>query len=100
MNPMKNIEEIKKIIRIHKSMLIKKHKIKEIGIFGSYVRGEQTDSSDIDILISFDEFPGLIEFAGIENELSEYLETKVDLVTKSGLKPEIGRHILREAIWL
>jgi len=97
---MKNIEEIKKIIRTQKPMLIEKHKIKEIGIFGSYIRGEQTHNSDIDILISFDEFPGLIEFIGIENELSENLGTKVDLVTKSGLKPEISRHILREVVYL
>jgi len=97
---MKNIEEIKKIIRKEKTTLIEKHKIKEIGIFGSYVRGEQNDNSDIDILISFEEFPGLVEFIDIENRLSEQLGIKVDLVTKSGLKPESGRHILREAVWL
>lgn len=97
---MKNIEEIKNIIRKEKTRLIEKHKIKEIGIFGSYVRGEQNPDSDIDILIGFEEFPGLIEFVGIENKLSEYLGIKVDLATKSGLKPEIGRYILREAVWL
>jgi predicted nucleotidyltransferase len=97
---MKNIEEIKNIIQKEKAMLIEKHKIKEIGIFGSYVRGEQNHNSDIDILVSFEEFPGLIEFIDIENKLSEELGIKVDLVTKSGLKPEIGRHILREALWL
>ncbi len=97
---MKNIEEIKNIIQKKKAMLIEKHKIKEIGIFGSYVRGEQNPDSDIDILVGFEEFPGLIEFVGIENKLSEELGIKVDLVTKSGLKPESGRHILREAVWL
>jgi len=93
-------EEIKKIIRKLKPMLIEKHKIKEIGIFGSYIRGEQTDNSDIDILINFEEFPGLIGFIGIEDELSQHIGMKVDLVTKTGLKPETGRHILRDAVYL
>ncbi|QTA80467.1 Nucleotidyltransferase domain-containing protein [Desulfonema limicola] len=97
---MKNLEEIKNIIQHKKPVLIKKHKIKDIGIFGSYVRGEQRLNSDIDILISFEEFPGLIEFVGIENELSEYLGTKVDLVTKTGLKQGIGKHILKEVVYL
>jgi uncharacterized protein len=97
---MQNIEEIKNIIRIQKPVLSQKHKIKEIGIFGSYVRGEQTDNSDIDIMVAFEEFPGLIEFVGIEDELSEYLGTKVDLVTKSGLKPETGKLILKELVYL
>ncbi|MBF0201456.1 MAG: nucleotidyltransferase family protein [Desulfamplus sp.] len=97
---MKNLEEIKNIIRHQKPVLIKKHKIKDIGIFGSYVRGEQRLNSDVDILISFEEFPGLIKFVGIENELSEYLGIKVDLVTKTGLKHGIGKHILKEVVYL
>ncbi len=97
---MKSIGEIKKVIQTHKPMLIEKHKIREIGIFGSYVRGEQTRNSDIDILVSFEEFPGLIEFIGIEDELSGYLGTRVDLVTKSGLKPVVGQHVLKEVVYL
>lgn len=97
---MNNIENIKKAIRDIKPILSEKHKINEIGIFGSYARGEQNPNSDIDIIINFDEFPGLIEFIGIENILSEFLETQVDLVTKSGLKPEIRKDVFRETIYL
>jgi hypothetical protein len=96
----KTIEDIIKIIQTQKPMLMKKHKISEIGIFGSYIRGEQNHHSDIDILINFDVFPGLIEFIGIENTLSDYLGVKVDLVTKSGLKPEISKYILSEVMYL
>ncbi|MBW1649578.1 MAG: nucleotidyltransferase family protein [Deltaproteobacteria bacterium] len=97
---MKSVEEIKNIISSQKPLLIKKHKIKEIGIFGSYVKGEQNNNSDIDILVSFEEFPGLIQFISLQDELSQYLDAKVDLVTKSGLKPEIGKHIINEAVYL
>lgn len=83
-----------------KPKLIKNYEIKEIGVFGSYVRGDQKPQSDIDILVDFEEYPSLLEFVGIEEELSEYLGIKVDLVMKTGLKPHIGKHILREVIYL
>ncbi len=97
---MKTIEQIKQILSKLKPMLIKNYEIKEIGVFGSYVRGNQNPQSDIDILVDFEEHPSLLEFVGIEGELSDYLGIKVDLVMKTGLKPYIGRHILREIIYL
>ncbi len=97
---MRTLEEIKQVIRIQKPILIGKYSMKEIGIFGSYVRGEQRDNSDIDILIDFEEYPSLFEFVGIEDELGGYLGMKVDLVMKSGLKPKIGSHILKEVIYI
>ena len=97
---MKTIEQIKQVLSKLKPMLIKNYEIKEIGVFGSYVRGDQNPQSDIDILVDFEEYPSLLEFVGIEDELSDYLGIKVDLVMKTGLKPYIGRHILREIIYL
>ena len=97
---MKTIEEIKQILYRLKPMLIENYEIKEIGVFGSYVRGNQNPQSDIDILVDFEEYPSLLEFVGIEDELSDILGIKVDLVMKTGLKPYIGRHILREVIYL
>ncbi|MEZ4527635.1 MAG: nucleotidyltransferase family protein [Desulfobacterales bacterium] len=97
---MKTLEEIRQIIRIHKPILTEKHSVKEIGIFGSYVRGSQRDDSDVDILIDFEEYPTLFEFVGIEDELSRHLGLKVDLVMKSGLKPKTGRHILKEVSYV
>jgi hypothetical protein len=95
---MTNLERIKNILREHKKELKDKYGIKEIGIFGSYVRGEEKGGSDIDILVEFE--PGarisLLDFVGIENYLSDLLGIKVDLVEKSALKPRIGRHILNE----
>lgn len=69
-----------------------------MGIFGSYVRGEQDSESDLDILVEFDEAPGLFEYIRLEDYLSEILGIKVDLVMKSALKPAIGKRILEEVI--
>ena len=52
-----------------------------VGVFGSYARGEENDISDLDILIDFDIKVDLIELIGIEQELSELLGIKVDLIT-------------------
>ncbi len=73
-------------------------KVRSLAVFGSYVRGEQTDASDLDVLIEFNETPGLLEFIELENYLSDTLGVKVDLVLKSALKPNIEKYILNEAV--
>ena len=99
---MKTIKEIKDILLKHKVDLKQKYKIKEIGLFGSYIRNEQYLTSDLDILIEFEEDAkiSLLEFVGIENYLSDLLGVKVDLVEKSALKPRIGKQILKEVSYL
>ena len=78
--------------------LKKKYPIKYIGVFGSYVRGEQSASSDLDILVEFNGSITLLGYARLENELSDKLGIKVDLVSKTALKPRIGKHILSEVV--
>ena len=97
---MKNLEEIKVILRQHHSELESRFKVKNIGVFGSYVRGEQKKRSDIDILITFKGSVDLIQFIQLENHLSELLGVKVDLVTKGALKPYIGKRILEEVVYV
>jgi hypothetical protein len=94
------LEKIKQGLQAQKPELIAKYKVKEIGIFGSYIRGQQESESDLDILVDFDEYPSLLEFVELEEELSELLGIKVDLVMKSGLKPRIGQRILQEVVYL
>jgi predicted nucleotidyltransferase len=67
-----------------------------IGLFGSYVRGEHTPQSDLDMLVEFSRNPTIFRFVHLEKHLSESLGIKVDLVMKSALKPNIGKQILRE----
>ncbi|MBS7612147.1 nucleotidyltransferase family protein [Candidatus Bathyarchaeota archaeon] len=97
---MKSLEEIKSILAEHKNELRERFKVKGIGIFGSFVRGEQKKRSDIDILVEFEEPPSLFEFMDLEDYLSKLLGLKVDLVTRDSLKPRIGEHILREVVYL
>ena len=93
---MKSTSKIEEILKQHKTELVKKYKIKEIGIFGSYIRGEQTKISDVDILVEFNEVPDLLTFIEIERYLENLLDIKVDLVEKMSLKSRIREHILHE----
>ncbi|MEM1562099.1 MAG: nucleotidyltransferase family protein [Candidatus Bathyarchaeia archaeon] len=97
---MRSLEEIKKVLTEHKGELRERFKVKEIGIFGSFVRGEQGKRSDIDILVEFEEPPSLFEFMDLEDYLSKMLGLKVDLVTREALKPKIRERILREVVYL
>jgi len=97
---MRTLDEIKNILAQHKKELADRYKVKEIGIFGSYVRGEQRGKSDVDILVEFEEPIGLFEFIDLEEYLKNLLGIKVDLVSKKALKPHIGEYILKEAIYL
>lgn len=96
----KTLEEIKDILNIHREELRQKHKITEIGIFGSYVRGEQKKRSDLDILVEIEEPVSLLRFVNIENYLSDLLKTKVDLVSKKSIRPELKERILKEVVYL
>ena len=97
---MKNLDEIKNIISEHMDILKSQYKVKEIGVFGSYVRGKPKKKSDIDILVVFRRTPDFIEFLRLEEYLENILGRKVDLVTKEALKPYIGKHILEEVVYL
>lgn len=100
MNQDKNneIERIKSIILDNKTYIEKEYNISNIGIFGSYVRGENNIDSDIDILVEFSKPIGFFKFIQLENYLQEILGKKVDLVTKQALKPVIGKYILSEVV--
>ena len=70
-----------------------------LGIFGSYARGEENEKSDLDILIDFETKVNLLELIGIEQEISELLGIKVDLITlrsvNASLKPYIESDLIR-----
>jgi len=97
---MKSQEEIKTILQQHKEELRAKYKVKEIGVFGSYVRGQQKKQSDVDILVEFEVVPGLLKFIELEDYLSELLGIKVDLVRKSSIREELRDTILQEVVML
>jgi uncharacterized protein len=97
---MQDVEDIKRTLVTHKAELSCRFKVKTIGVFGSYVRGEQKRSSDVDVLVEFEEPVGLFKFMKLEYYLSDLLDVKVDLVSKKALKPHIGERILEEVIMI
>jgi len=97
---MRNIDKVKKILAEHRDELRREYKIIEIGIFGSYIRGEQKRKSDIDILVKFEEPVSLLDLVGAENYLSDLLKIKVDLIPKEDLRPELKDRILKETVYV
>lgn len=93
---MKTIEEIKKVLQKHREEFREQYGLKEIGIFGSYVKGEQKEKSDIDMLIELEKPIGFVRFMRLENALSQLLGVRVEMVTRKALKPHIGKRILQE----
>jgi len=94
------VDEVKEILQKHKDEIVQKYKVKELGIFGSFVRGEQEKRSDVDVLVEYYELPGLLEFISLEIYIEKLLRKKVDLVEKEGIRPELKKRILDEVIYI
>ncbi len=92
----KDISVIKEKLKQELPFLSERFKVKSLGIFGSYIRQKQTKSSDLDLLIDFNEIPSLLKFIELENYLTDLLGIKVDLVMRNALKPRIGKRILKK----
>lgn len=78
--------------------LTEQYRVESLGIFGSYIRHEHDSDSDLDLLVTFHEVPGLLKFLELENYLTDLLGVKVDLVMRSALKPRIAKRILDEVV--
>lgn len=91
---MKN-KNLNKIIRVIAATL-KRYGIKRAGIFGSYVRGENKENSDIDILIEPPKGMSLIGFIHLKYELEDKLHKKIDLISYRGIHPLLKKQILKE----
>jgi predicted nucleotidyltransferase len=92
------VDDLIRKLRDHLPELSRDYHVESLGVFGSHVRGEQDEGSDLDVLVTFSETPGLLAYIELENYLSDVLGVKVDLVMKSALKPRIGARILQELI--
>ncbi len=87
--------EIENILKNHKEILASRFHLKDMGVFGSFARGEETPASDVDILVEFSEPVGW-EFVELKEYLEEILGRTVDLVTKNALKKQLRDEILEE----
>ncbi len=97
---MKTKEDILKTLKDELSYLDKKYKVKMLGLFGSYSKGEQTQESDIDILVEFEKPIGFFKFIELEDYLTEKLGVKVELVTDEALKPLIKPYVMESIIYV
>jgi uncharacterized protein len=86
-------------LHANKAALFIKYPIKSLGLFGSLVRGDYTGSSDVDILVEF-KSPVGIEFIDLANELESLLKHKVDLVSRSGIKPKYYKSIEKDLLYV
>lgn len=100
MKGVKKLDELIKILSGHKGEMQDRFKVKSLGLFGSYVRGEQKKKSDLDVLVEFREPVGLFHFMDLEEYLEKLVGVEADLVSKRALKPRIGRHIMEEVVYV
>ncbi len=75
---------------------LKEYSPLKVGIFGSFARGDNKKESDIDILIEFKESPSLLALIKLENDLSDLLGTKVDILTTGALKNKRVKRSIRK----
>ncbi|NBC04480.1 MAG: nucleotidyltransferase [Bacteroidetes bacterium] len=92
---MKTSSDIEKQLLELKPVLIEKFKVSKIGVFGSYAKGEQSDASDVDILVDLQEPLGWAFFE-LKDFLESHLNRSVDLVTRNALKKQLKESILSE----
>ena len=86
------IEELRKTL----IDMLRKHEVKKAALFGSIVRGEATDESDIDLLAEFEGRKSLLDLAGLKLDLQEIVRRRVDVLTYKSLHPLLKERILSE----
>lgn len=92
------LKDLLERLRLLMPELRDRHAVDSLEIFGSRARGEELGDSDLDLLVTFTEKPGLLELIGLEQELGDRLGLDVDLVMRGSLKPRIRDRVLAEAI--
>jgi predicted nucleotidyltransferase len=95
---MRTLRELTEIPRDSMDSLKSRYPISWIGVFGSYLTGEQTKTSDFGVLVDFHEPIGLFRFLELEHDLQGLLAVRGDLVSKKSLKPHIAERVLRQVV--
>lgn len=93
-----SVEHYLTVLRTLKPELAARYKVREIGVFGSFVRGEQNQVSDLDVLVEFEEGADLFDLVGLALFLEQVFQRAVDVVPKRALRAELRSAILSEVI--
>lgn len=86
------------ILKSHEREMKKRFGVKRIGLFGSFARGEQKDTSNVDILVEFEE-PTFDNFMNLAFFLEDLFSRRVELVTPDSLSPYIAPYVEKEVVW-
>jgi len=95
-----NRNQIKNTLNQYRELFKKNYSVEDLGVFGSFARGDNTQTSDVDILVRFSQPLGFFKFIELENYLTKLLGRRVDLVTEKALKPAIKNDVLREVMYV
>lgn len=90
--------EYARVLREHLPELGGRYGVESLGIFGPHVHGEQSKGSHLDLLVDFNRSIGLLDFVGLQEDISKILGIKVDLVREQGLELQVGEQILAEVV--
>ncbi len=96
---MKTLQDVRSALLKHKHQLFLAYPIKSIAIFGSFARNEQTESSDLDLMVEFNDKIG-IQFIDLADEIEDYIGLKVDLVSRKGVKDRYLQAIKSDLIYV
>jgi hypothetical protein len=95
---MRTLDDILAQLRTLQPDLRRRYPLRSMGVFGSYVRGEQREESDVDLLVELGDGMDLLAYAGLQLELSDALGLPVDLVEREALRPRLAPQVLSEVI--
>ena len=87
------LQEIIQTLKEHEKELREAYRVKHLKVFGSYAKNNQKEDSDLDLMVSFEETPTLLEFIDLKEYLESITGIKVDLVTEEGISPYIKPYI-------
>lgn len=97
---MMNTEDILNKLKELRPLLAARYKAKVVGLFGSFVRGEQNANSDIDVLVEFEEGADLFDLLGLTLYMEETFQRPVDIVSNRALREELQDSVLREVVFV
>ena len=97
---MYTLDEIKLILAKAKPELQKKYPLSELGVFGSYARGDADENSDIDVLVDFDGRIAGMKYITLVHEIAALFKIKVDVVSKGGIKPKYYKFVSEDLIYV
>lgn len=93
-------KSVREVLRQNLPQVQLTYDVKSLGVFGSFVREEATEDSDLDILVEFGEVPTFRKYMGLKFFLEDLFDRKVDLVIQSDIKPQIREQILKEVVYV